>query len=63
MPYRKNGNHQERIPWISPILSTSRDGTFLGEMSRLATLSSKLDHYLAAMRGLVALYIHLWIPS
>jgi hypothetical protein len=45
---------------------------FLGEMSRLTTLSSKLDHYLAAMRGLVALYIrrgylddevHKWLYS
>ena len=32
-------------------------------MSRLATLSSKHEHYLAAMRGLVALYIHRGYPA
>ena len=63
MPYRKNGNHQERIPWISAHPLDVKRGTFLGEMSRLATLSSKLDHYLAAMRGLVALYIHRGYPA
>jgi len=72
MPYRKNGNHQERIPWISAHPYDVKRGTFLGEMSRLATLSSKLDHYLAAMRGLVTLYIrrgypvdevHKWLSS
>ena len=63
MPYRKNGNHQERIPWISAHPYDVKRGTFLGEMSRLATLSSKLDHYLAAMRGLVALYIRRGYPA
>ena len=63
MPYRKNGNHQERIPWISAHPYDVKRGTFLGEMSRLATLSSKLEHYLAAMRGLVALYIRRGYPD
>jgi hypothetical protein len=63
MPYCKNGNHQEQIPWISAHPYDVKQGTFLGEMSRLATLSSKLDHYLAAMRGLVALYIHRGYPA
>jgi hypothetical protein len=63
MPYRKNGNHQERIPWISAHPYDVKRGTFLGEMSRLATLSSKLDHYLAAMRSLVALYIRRGYPA
>lgn len=63
MPYRKNGNHQERIPWISAHPYDVKRGTFLGEMSRLATLSSRLDHYLAAMRGLVALYIRRGYPA
>jgi len=62
MPYRKNGNHQERLPWISAHPYDVKRGTFLGEMSRLATLSSKLEHYLAAMRGLVALYIRRGYP-
>ena len=63
MPYRKHGNHQERIPWISAHPYDVKRGTFLGEMSRLATLSSKLEHYSAAMRGLVALYIHRGYPA
>ena len=63
MPYRKIGNHQERIPWISAHPYDVKRGTFLGEMSRLATLSSKLDHYLVAMRGLVALYIRRGYPA
>src|ERR1700722_16137278 len=32
-------------------------------MSRLATLSSKHEHYHEAMRGLVALYIHRGYPA
>jgi len=63
MPYRKNGNHQERIPWISSHPYDVKRGTFLGEMSRLATLSSLLEHYLAAMRGLVALYLRRGYPA
>jgi hypothetical protein len=63
MPYRKVGNHQERIPWISAHPYDVKRGTFLGEMSRLATLSSKLDHYLVAMKGLVALYIRRGYPA
>jgi hypothetical protein len=63
MPYRKNGNHQERIPWISAHPYDVKRGTFYGEMSRLATLSSQLEHYLAAMRGLVALYIRRGYPA
>jgi hypothetical protein len=63
MPYRKNGNHQERIPWISAHPYDVKRGTFFGEMSRLATLSSKLEHYLAAMRGLVTLYLRRGYPA
>ena len=63
MPYRKNGNHQEHIPWISAHLYDIKCGMFLGEMSRLATLSSKHEHYLAAMQGLVALYIRRGYPA
>jgi hypothetical protein len=62
MPYRKAGNSQERIPWISAHPYDVKRGTFLGEMSRLATLSSKVEHYSAAMRGLVTLYIHRGYP-
>jgi hypothetical protein len=37
-------------------------GTYLGEMSRLATLSSKIEHYLEALKGLKALYIKRGYP-
>jgi len=62
MPYRKAGNHQERIPWISGHPLDVKRGTFLGEMSRLAVLSSKHDHYIEALTGLVSLYIHRGYP-
>jgi hypothetical protein len=72
MPYRKTGNHQERLPWISAHPYDVKRGTFWGEMSRLATLSSKFEHYSAALKGLVALYlkrgypvdeVHKWLYS
>jgi hypothetical protein len=62
MPYRKSGNHQERIPWISAHPYDVKRGTFLGEMSRLATLCSKLEYYKGALRGLVRLYIERGYP-
>ena len=63
MPYRKAGNHQERIPWISAHPYDVKRGTFLGEMSRMAVLSSKEEHYNEALRGLVSLYIHRGYPA
>jgi hypothetical protein len=57
MPYRKAQNHQERIPWISHHPLDVKRGTFYGEMSRLATLSSTREAYENAMKGLVTLYI------
>jgi hypothetical protein len=62
MLYRKFGNYQKRIPWIFAHPYNVKRGTFLGEMLRLATLSSKLEHYLAAMRSLVTLYIRRGYP-
>lgn len=56
MPYRKAGNHQERIPWISHHPLDVKRGTYIGEMSRLATLSSLHSHYSDAIKGLAALY-------
>src|ERR1700761_504513 len=63
LPYRKAGNHQERIPWISAHPYDVKRGTFLGEMSRMAVLSSTERHYLDALRGLVSLYIHRGYPA
>lgn len=63
MPYRKAKSHQERIPWISHHSLDVRRGTFIGEMSRLATLSSTQSHYVDAIKGLAALYIKRGYPS
>jgi hypothetical protein len=56
-PFRKKLNHTERIPFASHHPKDVKKGTFLGEMSRLATLSSKRSHYLDAIRELGLLYI------
>lgn len=62
-PYRKSASHMERIPWISAHDQSVKRGTFLGEMSRLATLSSKFSTYADALRSLAALYVHRGYPS
>jgi hypothetical protein len=56
MPYQKARNHKERIPWISYHPLDVKRGTFIGEMSRLATLSSTLPVYKSALYDLIALY-------
>src|SRR6185369_7216625 len=56
MPYRKARNHQERIPWISHHPLDVLRGTVIGEMSRLAVLSSSFEIYKEALDGLYALY-------
>lgn len=62
MPYRKAGNHQERIPWISHHPLDVKRGTYLGEMSRLATLSSTSVHYYDAISSLAGLYVKRGYP-
>ena len=56
-PYRKAGNHMERIPWTSYHPEDIKRGTFLGEMSRLASLCSDYASYLEALQSLVTLYV------
>jgi len=63
MPYRKTQSHQERIPWISHHPLDVKRGTFIGEMSRLATLSSIHSTYCNAIKSLAALYIARGYPS
>ena len=62
MPYRKARNHQERVPWISSHPFDVKRGTFIGEMSRLATLSSTHDSYLEALHALGGLYVKRGYP-
>ena len=62
-PYRKQKNHLERIPWISHHPLDVKRGTFIGEMSRLATLSSTLAVYVESVRDLVSLYVKRGYPE
>lgn len=57
LPYRKRFNHLERIPFCSAHPKDVKKGTFLGEMSRLAILSSTCQHYKDAVLDLQSLYI------
>lgn len=63
MPYRKQRSHQERIPWISHHPLDVKRGTFIGEMSRLATLCSSRSYYYDAIHELKTLYIKRGYPS
>jgi hypothetical protein len=56
-PFRKPFNNLERIPWASHHPKDVKKATFLGEMSRLATLSSERYHYDDALSTLSALYL------
>ena len=55
-PYRKARNHRERISWISYHPIDVKRGTFLGEMSRLASLCSSRELYNDAIYDLQQLY-------
>jgi hypothetical protein len=63
MPYGKKMSHQERIPWISHHPLDVKKGTFIGEMSRLSTLSSTHSTYCHAIKSLATLYITRGYPS
>lgn len=63
MPYRKRLNHFERIPWDSAHPYDVKKGTFIGELSRLATLSSKIEYYRTAISDLCCVYISRGYPS
>ena len=63
MPYRKQRSHQERIPWISHHPLDVKRGTYIGEMSRLATISSTHSIYCNAIKGLASLYIARGYPG
>ena len=63
LPYRKANNHLERIPWFSHHPIDVKRGTFLGELSRLAVLSSLETSYHDAVNFLIGLYIVRGYPS
>ena len=62
-PYQKARNHRERIPWISHHPLDVKRGTFISELSRLATLSSNRDHYKDAVHATHALYVARGYPN
>jgi hypothetical protein len=62
-PFRKALNHRERIPWASGHPKDVKRGTFIGEMSRLATLSSTKESYLDALKDLECLYLARGYPA
>ena len=45
VPFRKKNNSMQRIPWASHHPLDVKRGTFIGEMSRLATLCSRSEYY------------------
>jgi hypothetical protein len=56
-PFCKALNHLEHIPWASHHPKDVKKGTFIGEMSRLAVLSSRPQFYLDACHELGLMYI------
>ncbi len=62
-PYAKAQNHLERIPWASFHPLDVKRGTFIGEISRLATLSSLKRHYEDALHLLSKIYEARGYPS
>ena len=56
-PYRKPLNHFERIPFSSEYPKWMKTGAFLGEMSRLAAMSSSIDIYKQAIKELASIYL------
>jgi len=55
-PYRKALNHLERIPWNSAHPFDVKRGTFYGELSRIAVLSSEWSTYCSAVKECVMIY-------
>jgi hypothetical protein len=54
--YQKKLNHLERILWTSHHPKDIKKGTFIGEMSRLATLNSSVDGYSESIHDLRLVY-------
>jgi hypothetical protein len=61
-PHRKIGNHLERIPWTSAHPQDVKRGTYLGKLSRMATLCSTVILYNESCAELRELYIKRGYP-
>ena len=62
-PYRKALNHFERIPYASHHPLDVKKGTFVGELSRLAALSSNRDYYNESLAELKMIYASRGYPE
>lgn len=62
-PFKKAMNHHERIPYVSHHPPDVKRGTFISEMSRLATLSSQRRYYNAALLELHSMYFKRGYPK
>lgn len=62
-PYRKPQNSFERIPFASHHPLDVKRGTFIGEMTRLAYLSSRKSYYEDALRELRDIYVARGYPK
>jgi hypothetical protein len=62
-PFHKACSYLEQIPFVSHHPLDVRKGTFLGEMSRMAVLSSNSENYIHALEDLQSIYIARGYPS
>jgi len=62
-PYQKKLNHLECVPWTSHHPKDIKKGTFIGEMSRFATLNSTIHGYSESIHELHSLYISRGYPK
>lgn len=62
-PYNKPLNHYERIPWDSAHPVWMKRGSFAGELSRFASISSERKYYVAAVRQLQQTYLSRGYPD
>ncbi|KAF8641768.1 hypothetical protein AX16_009808 [Volvariella volvacea WC 439] len=59
----KEGNHRERIPWVSHHPMDVKRSVYIGELFRLAVTCSNTENYVNAVRDHNALYLHRGYPA
>jgi hypothetical protein len=62
-PYSKARNHLERVPWISAHPLDVKKGTYIGELTRLASLNSNRIGFQKSCTDLANLYISRGYPE
>lgn len=61
-PYAKPLNHYERIPFSSSHPSFMKKGVFVGELTRLAGLCSRIQDYRSSVESLCRIYLQRGYP-